>query len=848
MKDKDKNSKVADKSFAGKSVSDKVDATQESPTDYPHTNELQSLTDNFEKKIPSYLDRINETWGSLNYVQWDPAVAKSLQLFCHRMTGSLATYGFTELSNKVESIATLLQQVLDDRQKLTEDFFDSINQIIKKLEFTPASQENHKSITPAKAQSQMAKTQRPIIIVDDDEDTALYVQELLRQFGYQCHYCLSIKNLMETVKSIEPSVVVMDINFPEGRFAGIKAIKYLRDSLGFRVPVIMHSARGDIKVRIQASHYGCDGFLSKPVNSEELIAAIDKVVDISGFHDRRVLIIDDDRTIAMYYRAVLKKMGIETKHIADPMNSIKAISEYQPHLILLDNMMPGITGVELAKLLKQDPRLMTTGILFISADHDLTLSDKAFSLGADGFLQKPVSQEQLSNAVRDYLIANRRKTAKLEHIVKTSHRTRLSTQNYFYTQAETLLLHDHNNYHALLMITIEGFDRYTRTVGMAKASLLMEDIASHLSDKINLAFNNKTIATRLGDSSFIILVTQKHLHDILAQCDSLIKEVNLFFKSLSGDKADCHIKSSVAPTTEGQDSIESLISRCEKQLQHANKTNVNICDEPLIDNQANKLSSTDLSNIEQLLMQKQYSLVFQPILSINAHQKGQYIVDSFVRLSDQKSKYYSPAQFFPLIKDKTQFTQLDRYVIETVIEQLSTMNKSVQREVFIQAHLSDYALNNRDTLLWISNSLRNKRILNPATLVFELSEKSVLRYSDAAQYFSEKVHLLGCHVAINGFGESNKSYTLLDKIKPNSIKFKADMLSQKSAKDTSQLKVLSDSISKAQEQNIQVIATNVEDACMLSELYSKGIYLFQGYFITRPAETINLESIESFDI
>lgn len=843
MIDNDKSSNVGNDA-----LSDKNANADKAAVEYPHTDELQSLTENFAKKIPSYIARINETWDSLNYVHWDPAVAKSLHLYCHRMSGSLATYGFTELSDKVSTITSLLQQVLDDRQKLTEDFFDSINAIIKKLTFTSEDQKNKTVLKPTHVKATEEKIQRPVIIVDDDEDTALYVQEVLRQFGYQCHYCLSIKNLLETIKTIEPGVVLMDINFPEGRFAGIKAIKQLRDSLGFRVPVIMHSARGDIKVRIQASHYGCDGFLSKPVNPDDLTSAIDKVLDSSGFHDRRVLIIDDDRTIAMYYRAVLKKMGIESKHIADPMNSIKAISEYQPHLILLDNMMPGITGVELAKLLKQDPRLMTTGILFISADHDLTLSDKAFSLGADGFLQKPVSQQQLSHAVRDYLVANSRKTAKLEHIIKTSHRTRLSTQNYFYTQAETLLLHDNTHYHALLMITIEGFDRYSQKVGMAKSSLMMEDLSSHLSDKINVTFNNKTIATRLGDSSFIILVSQKQLHDILTQCDNLIKEVNLFFTSLSDDAAECYVKSSVAPTTEGRDSIESLINRCERQIQHADKQNINVCDEPLIDNQVVELSGTELSTIEQLLTKKQYSLVFQPILSIDDNRHEQFIVDSFVRLTSEDNKSYSPTQFFPAIKDKAHFTQLDRYVIESVIDHLSQMNKSVKREVFIQAHLSDHALNNRDTLLWISNSLRNKRILNPSTLVFELSEKSALKYIDAAQYFSEKVHLLGCHVAINGFGESKQSLTLLDKVKPNSIKFKGKILCQKRQNDPVRLKVLSEGIETAQKNNIQVIATNIEDANMLSDLYSKGIFLFQGYFITRPSETIDLESIESFNI
>jgi two-component system chemotaxis response regulator CheY len=116
----------------------------------------------------------------------------------------------------------------------------------------------------------------------------------------------------------------------------------------------------------------------------------------------RIMIVDDDEFLHIVFERLLLKLGHEV--CARAYNGREAINKYvechqKPDLILMDQRMPIMSGIEAtSELLKIDPNVK---IIFVSADE--TISAETVTVGAIGFLSKPIRAKQLDTAIRVHL-------------------------------------------------------------------------------------------------------------------------------------------------------------------------------------------------------------------------------------------------------------------------------------------------------------------------------------------------------------------------------------------------------------------------------------------------------------
>jgi two-component system phosphate regulon response regulator PhoB len=117
----------------------------------------------------------------------------------------------------------------------------------------------------------------------------------------------------------------------------------------------------------------------------------------------KIMIVDDEPAIRFLITATLEDEGYELFEAADGREAATLVGDVQPDLIILDVMMPGLTGYELCARLKQDP--VTQGIVIImltakGQEQDRRHSEQA---GADHYLRKPFSPMELSALVASFL-------------------------------------------------------------------------------------------------------------------------------------------------------------------------------------------------------------------------------------------------------------------------------------------------------------------------------------------------------------------------------------------------------------------------------------------------------------
>ena len=113
----------------------------------------------------------------------------------------------------------------------------------------------------------------------------------------------------------------------------------------------------------------------------------------------KVLLVDDSTINNIMMENLLSSYGFDTHSILESASVIRAINEYNPDLILLDLMMPGLSGFDILK--KMNEEKITIPTIVITAYHDQGYAKKAKALGAKHYITKPFNHEDLIIKIKE---------------------------------------------------------------------------------------------------------------------------------------------------------------------------------------------------------------------------------------------------------------------------------------------------------------------------------------------------------------------------------------------------------------------------------------------------------------
>jgi len=110
---------------------------------------------------------------------------------------------------------------------------------------------------------------------------------------------------------------------------------------------------------------------------------------------RKVLIVDDELNIVTALEFLLKRSGYEVRQAGNGAEALQQVDDWRPDLVLLDVMMPAKSGYEVCQQLRERPELATMKIVMLSAKGSEAEVNKGLSLGADLYITKPFSTQEL---------------------------------------------------------------------------------------------------------------------------------------------------------------------------------------------------------------------------------------------------------------------------------------------------------------------------------------------------------------------------------------------------------------------------------------------------------------------
>jgi DNA-binding response OmpR family regulator len=117
----------------------------------------------------------------------------------------------------------------------------------------------------------------------------------------------------------------------------------------------------------------------------------------------RILVAEDNAQGAELLEAYLADTGYEVHTAADGDSTLRLVREWKPDLVLLDIMLPRISGFEICKRLKTDPATHNVAVIMVTALDQPSDVEKAVEAGTNDFLTKPINKSELLLRIRAML-------------------------------------------------------------------------------------------------------------------------------------------------------------------------------------------------------------------------------------------------------------------------------------------------------------------------------------------------------------------------------------------------------------------------------------------------------------
>ena len=299
----------------------------------------------------------------------------------------------------------------------------------------------------------------------------------LQSQGFELLVTADADRVADYVDHALPAAILTDTALVRSLTELLDQLAETRPALA-RVPLLA-VGNGDCggSSRLQALIDGADAWVDG-LDGTGLVKDIAAVIDSASADPYRVLVVDDDRQLAMYCEHVLRRAGmmVRIEHLATAV--LPAVREFRPDLILLDLYLEGQDGMSLTGELRRHSESLVLPIVFLSGERNELARFHAIEAGGDDFLTKPIRPRHLVAAVRSRIKRVRLLGRQVVRADPQTKSTALVRKGEFLSALSTAQAADRNR--VLVAVRIDQSEELSRRLGMAARYELEQALAQRL--------------------------------------------------------------------------------------------------------------------------------------------------------------------------------------------------------------------------------------------------------------------------------------------------------------------------------------------------------------------------------
>lgn len=474
----------------------------------------------FVSSIPARLDGLGRLLTAITLGEDSAQSVQEALIVAHNLKGTALSWGFTDLGETAGQMEQLLKSfsgnghtaaVIEDSSAL----FRMLNEhalVLKGEDDVPVVVEESGDLSHDKAHILVVGA------VDLPRNGTAQQSGIGVEMIHTNHVCA-----LEDARDVALDAALIDIPAGEDTEQCLSLARQLRDLRGCEnlpLAFIVSQKDHDRLERASRTHAGGSLVIERPlVDAEVVDGVIGKLLSLAEGGRFRVMVVDDDSDMSSLVCRCLGQFGIIASALNDPLQVGRFLNEFNPDLLLLDVMMPGMTGFDVCRKLRSTERWRDLPIIFLTSQTDLASRITAYEAGADDYLPKPVINVELLTRVK----ARLEKARELKERSERDLLTGLLMRRRFSEQSNVLISEAarHGFEFTVALLDVDHFKRVNDTYGHDAGDLVLATIGRLLRKR----FRVEDLRGRWGGEEFILAFRHENIETMQRALNRVLEEL-----------------------------------------------------------------------------------------------------------------------------------------------------------------------------------------------------------------------------------------------------------------------------------------------------------------------------------
>ena len=569
--------------------------------------------------------------------------------------------------------------------------------------------------------------------------------------------------------------------------------------------------------------------------------------DSAPWDEALVMMVDDEELLTDVIQTHLEDAGY-TRFVAcnEPTEALALIQARRPDVLLLDLMMPRVSGFDILAAVRADPDLQYTPVVVLTAASDPATKLRALELGATEFLAKPVDASELVLRMRNTL-AFKRYQDRLAYVDPV---TGLANRDRFTRRLESLLPHTlarRDGAMGLLHLSCEQVRQTRETLGPRAADSLLRELALRLGGVMvsmpgmaRLSSEALDLA-RVGDHDFALLMPDlahaEAAADMAKQCLQALAE------PIEVDGHPIFLSPSVGIALAPADGrhADSLLKgadmACSKAIASNGKTRYEFFSEEMTARSLERLTLTH--QLRRALERDELRLHYQPKVCLRTGAiKG---AEALVRWQHPEHGLLLPGRFITVAEESGLIGDIGAWVLDEACRQAKLWRDEGLEHLKIAVNVARPQFEDGQLCIRLQQLLKSTG-LPPSWLMMELTESMLVQDAAKALQQMHDLRALGVGLSIDDFGTGYSSLSYLKRFPASELKIDRSFIIDLPKHDKDRA-IVQTVVTLGHSLGMDVVAEGIETPDQQRILQHIGCDVFQGFLFSKAVPPEQFEAL-----
>lgn len=525
------------------------------------TETFVQLKNRFASILPTRLKSIEDFVEKTVKAPGDQVAIEEVRRLSHNLKGTASSCGFHHVGETSAQIEHTMNEVIEGGKSVDKNTLDKIVRLVGVLRENVKQDYPDEIPTASEVVSQntdlndlsMAKVMLVGIHSEDEKNN------FSRKAQAKIIIAENEEEAIEKAKGTTLDAAILDITEVSSE-KSLELARKLRNLPGYETLPLAFIHQNDEKAnKKDGMHAGASLYLKKPVAEDEMAQAIEYLITLRG--RPRILIVDDDEDFTKIIEAALGKEGMLVKSVNIPGDAIPVLNDFSPDLLLLDVMMPGTSGYDVCRKIRNLSRWQDLPIVFLTAQSGLDSRLAAFDAGGDDYLPKPVAAVELLARVKVRLDRMRLMKERADRDILTGlllRRAFMENLTALWAEAER-----HKLEFSLCLLDVDHFKKVNDTYG----HMAGDRVLAHFGQLIRRRFRVEDLRGRWGGEEFIMAFRHENRDTMGGALNRVLDElVTVPFQGDHDEEFFVSFSAGLVSYPEDGREIEKLIKKADERL------------------------------------------------------------------------------------------------------------------------------------------------------------------------------------------------------------------------------------------------------------------------------------------